>query len=257
MIPNAICFFDLDGTLLDSNAQIEESTVKAIHQLKKNNILPVIASGRSPFEVREIMIKSDINSMIGMNGQLIEINRKVIYNNKIEIELLKKFCQFSTQNHHPLVYYNYSEYWANGFNETMVDAYKAISQEIPTINNSSAKLKDVNLFLMIIKTEETFEAYQEAFPNLSYFRNSPNIIDIVPKGVNKGSGVRQTLKHLGTKVPTFAFGDGPNDFDLFDACDTKIAMANGITELKERADFITKSNTNGGIIHALKHFNLL
>lgn len=58
-------------------------------------------------------------------------------------------------------------------------------------------------------------------------------------------------------VPTFAFGDGPNDFDLFKACDFKIAMGNAVDGLKEIADFVTKTNLEGGINHALKHYQLI
>jgi hydroxymethylpyrimidine pyrophosphatase-like HAD family hydrolase len=34
-------------------------------------------------------------------------------------------------------------------------------------------------------------------------------------------------------------------------------MGNGIQELKELADFVTLKNTEGGIVHALKHFDLI
>lgn len=41
-------------------------------------------------------------------------------------------------------------------------------------------------------------------------------------------------------VPTFGFGDGPNDFALLEACDNKIAMGNAYNDLKELSTFITK-----------------
>jgi len=34
-------------------------------------------------------------------------------------------------------------------------------------------------------------------------------------------------------------------------------MGNAYDELKELATFITKKNTEGGIVHALKHFELI
>ena len=58
-------------------------------------------------------------------------------------------------------------------------------------------------------------------------------------------------------MPTFGFGDGSNDFALLEACDYKIAMGNGLPELKEIADFVTLKNTEGGIVHALNHFELI
>ncbi len=36
-----------------------------------------------------------------------------------------------------------------------------------------------------------------------------------------------------------------------------VVMANGKPELKKVADFVTLSNNDGGIVHALKEFNLI
>ena len=39
--PDAIVFFDLDGTLFDSNIEVLPSSYAAIERLKQNNIIPV------------------------------------------------------------------------------------------------------------------------------------------------------------------------------------------------------------------------
>ncbi|BDP90864.1 hypothetical protein EfmGK923_10370 [Enterococcus faecium] len=43
----AITFFDLDGTLLDAKSKITPEVAKAMNALKENNVLPVIATGRT------------------------------------------------------------------------------------------------------------------------------------------------------------------------------------------------------------------
>lgn len=35
------------------------------------------------------------------------------------------------------------------------------------------------------------------------------------------------------------FGDGPNDMEIFDYVGFKIAMGNAVSELKEKADYVT------------------
>ena len=47
------------------------------------------------------------------------------------------------------------------------------------------------------------------------------------------------------------FGDNRNDFPLFDACDTKIAVGNAADVLKERADLII----GGKIDDAMQKYN--
>ena len=49
-----IVFFDIDGTLVNEDKQVPESTVKAIHQLKKSGIEPVIATGRAPYFIKPL-----------------------------------------------------------------------------------------------------------------------------------------------------------------------------------------------------------
>ena len=79
-----------------------------------------------------------------------------------------------------------------------------------------------------------------------------------PIGVNKGTGVRHVLEHLGRGVEgTFAFGDSENDLPMFDAVETKVAMANGLESVKARADYVTGHVAHGGIEQALRHFGLI
>lgn len=112
--------------------------------------------------------------------------------------------------------------------------------------------------MLLILGQNNDEYYTSRFPQLNFYRNTPFSLDTVKKTVSKGNAVKLLQEKLQlTNIPSYAFGDGPNDVALFEACDIKIAMGNGVSLLKEQADFITKSNTDGGIVHALKHFDLI
>ena len=45
-----LVFFDIDGTLLDSEMQVPESTMQALHRLKENGHKIAICSGR-PYSI--------------------------------------------------------------------------------------------------------------------------------------------------------------------------------------------------------------
>ena len=47
----ALAFFDLDGTLLDEHSQITPEISEAMHRLRQNDVLPIIATGRTETEV--------------------------------------------------------------------------------------------------------------------------------------------------------------------------------------------------------------
>ncbi|MGX7243248.1 Cof-type HAD-IIB family hydrolase [Enterococcus quebecensis] len=252
----AIAFFDLDGTLLNHESQITPEITTAISALKDNHVLPMIATGRTVVEIEHIMKDSGIDSAIVMNGQFIQVEGQKIYSDEFTYEECLKMYEHVKSLGHEISYYNDQQIWCSGHSDILENAYAFIHSRPPVIDQSNLKNKTVNM--MLVLSEDGDEHYLKHFPEMTFYRNGPYSIDTVRKGVSKGSGVQNLFKTLVLpKVPTFAFGDGINDLALFDACDNKIAMGNARKELKERSSYITKKNTEGGIIHALKHFDLI
>jgi len=86
-------FFDLDGTLLNNHSQVDDSVAAAIHELKENNYLPVISTGRSPIEIDAATSTTGIDTYITLNGAFVQSQDKIIYQNDIEPELLGKVIE--------------------------------------------------------------------------------------------------------------------------------------------------------------------
>ncbi len=256
MTYQALAFFDLDGTLLDQHSKITPEITEAMTQLKNNHVLPIIATGRTETEIHHIRKAAGITSNIVMNGAFIRIDGEEVYNETIDSTISERMLHAVEQKQHALSFYNPTGYWSTGYNDNMHKAYNFIHSKMPTIDPLGYKEKDVNMLLIL--SQDGDEYYQELFPELTFYRNGPYSIDTVNKGTSKGKAVNtlQQLMNL-EHVPTFGFGDGNNDFALLEACDHKIAMGNAVDGLKEIASFITKKNTEGGIIHALKHFDLI
>lgn len=58
----------------------------------------------------------------------------------------------------------------------------------------------------------------------------------------------------GTLSDVVVFGDDTNDLVMFDPRWTSIAMGNACDVLKEKADYVTAENVDGGIYKACEHF---
>ncbi|MGZ8651414.1 MAG: HAD family hydrolase [Actinomycetota bacterium] len=66
-----------------------------------------------------------------------------------------------------------------------------------------------------------------------------DLLLILPPGVNKGSGLLQALRHLGTSPrDTLAIGDAENDHSLFDVAECGVAVADAVRSLRHRADLV-------------------
>ena len=81
---------------------------------------------------------------------------------------------------------------------------------------------------------------------------------ILQHGVNKKSAVESLLKRIGIRgEECIAFGDNLNDLEILQYAGIGVCMGNGSEELKQTADYITDSLNYDGIIHALKHFDMI
>ncbi|MET9465385.1 HAD family hydrolase [Streptomyces sp. NPDC006544] len=81
----------------------------------------------------------------------------------------------------------------------------------------------------------------------------PGIVEILPLGLSKATGLSLAARRLGVKAAeTIAFGDMPNDIPLFGWAAHGVAMANAHAELKAVADEVTTSNEQDGIAVVLE-----
>ncbi|MDH6364238.1 Cof subfamily protein (haloacid dehalogenase superfamily) [Enterococcus sp. PF1-24] len=254
MEPKAIVFFDLDGTLLNQQAQIEPEIIVAIEKLKEQNILPVIATGRTQFDVEESLQHSGINTLITLNGQYVEHEGQEIYSDTISKKVIHRLLSFSEQRGNPLAYYSYNEITISKITPLVEKAYKLLHSPLPTLQ--TIPKETANMLLII--SEDGDELFREKFPELQFIRNWPFAIDVINRGSSKAKGIQKFLCKLNLEdIPTYAFGDGPNDHEMFNCVTYKIAMGNAIDSLKQQADYVTGSNIEGGIVQGLKYFNLL
>jgi hydroxymethylpyrimidine pyrophosphatase-like HAD family hydrolase len=140
----------------------------------------------------------------------------------------------------------------------MIEAYNVIHADVPPVLPTHYFDETVEMLLILSSEPETDKLYYDAFPELAFFRNSDFSIDTISAGNSKGKGVTHLIDALGlTGVPTYGFGDGPNDIPLLQAVDHGVAMANGKPETKAVAEYVTSSNVDGGLIQAFKHYGLL
>ena len=83
-------------------------------------------------------------------------------------------------------------------------------------------------------------------------------IDIIAKTGGKAAGMQKFLDKEGlTRSQSMAFGDGENDMDMLRFAGIGVAMGNGKDILKQKADYVTTSVDDDGIMNALKHFGLI
>lgn len=272
-----LVFFDVDGTLVTRNNHIPKSTRLAIQALKQNNVIPVIATGRSPVLIREIAAELAIDTYIAMNGQYIVYENEVIYANPIDMELVDGVVELAVERKDGILLSTSNEIIANSAislvnRGSLYMFLKGLVGIIPhrikvhMWNRMMSKAPDKEdyenkeIFMMNINANQKEQvAYEEVFgKHLTFTRANEMSMDIINKGVSKATGIERLIDELGvTHHNTYAFGDGLNDLEMIQYVGTGVAMANGFDELKVVADIITDSVFNDGISKGLKKLELI
>ena len=252
-----LVFFDLDGTLLNKNGQVDLEVIEAIQQLKDNGYEPLLATGRSPIEVSEVIQSTNIHSGIFMNGQVVIFKGETLIHHEIPTETIERLLQFAKENGHGMTCYNVGAFKIIESVPFAQEAYGYIHTPTPNVVPAFHKEQVVNMMLLLSR-DNNDEAYQQAFPELRFIRNFPYAMDVITAGNSKATGIRALIRTLNNNsITTYAFGDGANDLEMFQEVDFSIAMGNAIPLLKEKADYVSKDHDKGGVIKGLKHYHLI
>ena len=254
---SGVVFFDLDGTLLNGHSLVDAATGQAIHQLRANGYLPIISTGRSPLEIKEARRVTGIDTFITLNGAYIEHNGEAIYKGVIPTPTVGQLIRIGNSLGESISMYTPDQIRTTLDTPDMRRAYEFIHTPIPQVDPDFYMTNDI--LMLLVLTDHNDGRY--TFPlngSLTFYRNGPFSIDTVKKNESKRHGIERVIKLLNLgNVPSWAFGDGPNDIPMLEYVDHPVAMGNGITPVKDRAEFITGTNTAGGITQGLRHYQLI
>ena len=91
--------------------------------------------------------------------------------------------------------------------------------------------------------------------NLYIYCSDPFFLEIMPPQVDKAHSLLKLLSSIGlTSDQMICCGDGYNDITMIETAGLGVAMANAQPLVRERADYITKSNDEDGVLHVINEF---
>ena len=253
-----IVFFDLDGTLMNHDKTILDSTKESLKALREKGIYTVICTGRAPLMFEWLLDELEFDSYISMNGQNVVLDGKVIYSNPMDPEMIKELNELANKNGHGLTYSTFDSFVTNSDAHPLVKECTArLRIPYPSVDPDVYSHSDVGQIQIYSTAEETKE-YMEKFKGYTFIRWDESSVDMLPEGASKAIGIQKMLEHMQIPIEnSFAFGDGPNDMQMIETVGVGIAMDNAIPELKEVADVVTASCADDGIMKGLIEVGLL
>ncbi|MFS0785401.1 Cof-type HAD-IIB family hydrolase [Shouchella sp. 1P09AA] len=253
-----VVFFDVDGTLTDSQTgAIPESTKRAIQALQRKGILVVAATGR-PLSMCEELKELGITTFITANGGLVTHHDEVIYHTSMNEKTVRAIETFAWEHQHALSFYS-QDFHMNGIQNDAVQQALADTLSMTTYPAIRPKHVADPIHLLCLFINEVDEyMYKVAFPMLHFRRWHPYIVNVLEEPIDKALAIENLLRYFNIDhSQAIAFGDGQNDIDMLSLVSIGVAMENGSDELKQMSDFVTKPAAQDGIEKALKHFHII
>ena len=248
-------FFDYDGTLAHFNGAVPSDTYETIQKLIQAGHFVAGATGRLQLDAARLYRKAGITNFIADGGYSVTLNGEILYMKSLPLENTHTFLHSLNEACIPWSVVLKNELIRYSPHTKYYD-YVGTNAYYRTIIDPDLYIENISEVYKVFLPLEMMECIDTTSYDLPMVLSNYESAFVEP--VYKAEGIQSLLNHL--NVPdedVFVFGDGLNDLTMFCPQWTCIAMGNGEPTLKEKADFITKKNTDNGITYALQHFEIL
>ncbi|MDO4940419.1 MAG: HAD-IIB family hydrolase [Erysipelotrichaceae bacterium] len=249
-------FFDIDGTLTDKQTGIiVPSARETLTKLQENGHFVALCSGRAQYKARIILKELGLSNMVCCGGGGIVIDDVIIKNEPLDnnkVRALIKECEANDI----------------GYLITKDDTEKVYRKDDLFMEQSGGRYEPtqyiVDKELDVNNVNTIYKAYVSVKPedehllpslqNIGHLRFVPQYLII--QHDKKDKGIIETMKLLNADIKdVVVFGDDTNDLIMFDERWTSIAMGNATdNKLKEKANYVTDTSVNDGVMKACQHF---
>ncbi len=262
---------DLDGTLLNSDSVISDTSCRILNKLiaDNRNVLFSVATARTPATVVQLMqnIHSPLPYIVMTGAAMWQksglVNRCYLPTSDAELIL----SQCSHYGIHPFLYtYNEESNIIDAYHSPTMDFYErnfveqrtgtAFKRFLFTDEIPQSALSKVMLIFAAAKFEKIQSLHKDVAPqsacSMTCYRDifdfSTGFLEVMGENVSKAAAVSRLASDVGASR-IVVFGDSPNDLSMKSVASLFVAPCNASQEVCNVADAITDSNNNDCVAH--------
>lgn len=259
-----LIFFDIDGTIVDGNGFIPDSAVRAIRAARGQGHLCVINTGR-PYSHIDPQVKDiGFDGYVCACGQHLVLNGEVISHAGFDPELGREIIETARRCRVDAVYEAEHGIWFDMTHQDKPEIMSATWSQFVLHEFDVNQSVDVPGFhfdkLCAFPREdsdtERFLDFMQEHGTVIY--REGGMLEITRRGYSKESGLKQMIALLGISLEDcYAIGDSTNDLPMLRSVAHSVAMGNAPGEVKETAEYVTRTLHEDGIEAALRHYHLI
>lgn len=260
-------FFDLDGTLLNSEKKISQRTRTALEKCREKGYKLFLATARPPLLDRMLSWDKSMLSIFDggtyYNGGCIKIGKRKEYL-PVSDHIVHKIidCVNSYDNYNiALQLADEKHAFRFGLEDKGYRSWGVNSEEALMLSQAG-KNKTIKIIIFTLNLIDSVEPITDNLvASLEkmcvdeaqlYLTDSGKCIQIMGKSVNKLNSVETIRKNFGFEKDEIAvFGDDTNDEEMLSEYKYSIAMRNATDHVKKTAGYVTLDNNRDGIEYAI------
>lgn len=265
-ITKVIIFSDMDGTLLNSKKLINDIDRKAIEKFTSLGGKFTVATGRT------IQSFEQYQSILDLKMPVIMYNGAMIYDYSAEKILYSQFLpEISREMIIKVMNFMYYECGgevlrADGTYIFSINHYEYLHAQLcgiekPEETEIDEIPEDNWLKVLFALAPERLSLLEDKIKRMGYYeyadfvRSSDIFLEMLPKGISKGSALDEYRKLDGMADFTFvAIGDFDNDIEMIANADIGVCPANAEESVKNISDIVLNSTNDNGAVAELINY---
>jgi hypothetical protein len=251
---------DMDGTLLDSKKELPKNFEYVLEELKKKGVIFSISSGRQYDSLdKQFENIRDKIYIIAENGAVVYDDKgQKLLSDPLDkescVEIIEKVIDEPDLF---VVVCGEKSAYGEERNEEILEHVLPYYIKYEAVDSAAKAAVNDNIYKIAIFDKQGSEKH--CYPLLKDYYDSHNVfvsgdvwLDVMRKGVTKGSAIRRVQEKLGiSRAECMAFGDFMNDYDMMKECEESYAMENAHPELKAICKHIAPSNDDDGVMKSI------
>ena len=256
---------DLDGTALTPDNQVSEAVREAVGWARARGVHVVISTGRICGEAAEFarLLGAD-DEMVTSGGAALSSASQGVCFDRISMDwetacraaAACERCGLST-----MVYVGANLYMTP-YDDMMFSQYKtnegflAVKTVVPSVAETiAAEHLAADKVFTRSRSPENLELVRRSLSSVEGLRmmsSAEDNVEIIAPLADKGRALGTLCARLGTTLDrAIAIGDSENDREMLLAVGMPVAMGNARPEIQKLCRFITKTNAEDGVAHAI------
>ncbi len=213
---------DIDGTIANDKRELNLNAIRAIRKLEKKGIRVILVSSQS------FLIVSDLAIYLGAKGPVIGETGAVVGYPRSPV-FIARWKYDSHKITKIMLSMGFRSSFSNPFRFSNL-AFSRTEDATATENEIYERLRKEGI--------TDIEVYDSGFA-----------VHILPKGVNKGSGLLKAIELLKVKIDeVVVIGDGMNDLPMFKVAKYSFAPANADPIIKEHATIVSNKKYGSAFV---------